>query len=104
MAYKLIATAESRWRGVNAPHFVALVRAGALFHNGVLVERSERWRVNSVRNDTERWRVPSADSLQAFWAPAPLLAGLPSAAWRRRSQAPREPIVASPTPSTSADV
>ena len=41
MAYKLIATAESRWRAVNAPHLVALVRAGALFHNGVLVERSE---------------------------------------------------------------
>ena len=41
MAYKLIATAESRWRAINAPHLVALVRAGALFHNGVLVERSE---------------------------------------------------------------
>ena len=41
MAYKLITTAESRWRAVNAPHLVALVRAGALFHNGVLVERSE---------------------------------------------------------------
>ena len=41
MAYKLIATAESRWRAVNAPHLVALVRAGAVFHNGVLVERSE---------------------------------------------------------------
>jgi putative transposase len=41
MAYKLIATAEARWRAVNAPHLVALVRAGAVFHNGVLVERSE---------------------------------------------------------------
>ena len=41
MAYKLIATAESRWRAVNAPHLVALVRAGAVFHKGVLVERSE---------------------------------------------------------------
>ena len=41
MAYKLITTAESRWRAVNAPHLVALVRAGALFHNGVLVERSK---------------------------------------------------------------
>ena len=41
MAYKLITTAESRWRAVNAPHLVALVRAAALFHNGVLVERSE---------------------------------------------------------------
>jgi transposase-like protein len=41
MAYKLIRTAESRWRAVNAPHLVALVRAGAVFHHGVLVERSE---------------------------------------------------------------
>jgi len=41
MAYKLIATAESRWRAVNAPRLVALVRAGAVFRNGVLVERSE---------------------------------------------------------------
>jgi hypothetical protein len=40
MAYKLITTAESRWRTVNAPHLVALVRAGAVFERGVLVERS----------------------------------------------------------------
>jgi transposase-like protein len=39
MAFKLIEAAQSRWRAVNAPHLVALVRAGALFHNGVLVER-----------------------------------------------------------------
>jgi hypothetical protein len=28
MAYKLIEAAQSRWRAVNAPHLVALVRAG----------------------------------------------------------------------------
>jgi hypothetical protein len=28
MAYKLIDTAQTRWRAVNAPHLVALVRAG----------------------------------------------------------------------------
>ena len=39
MAYKLLRQAESRWRSVNAPHLVALVRAGAVFHRGVLVER-----------------------------------------------------------------
>ena len=39
MAYKLIESAQSRWRAVNAPHLVALVRAGAKFHNGTLVER-----------------------------------------------------------------
>jgi hypothetical protein len=31
MAYKLIDAAQTRWRAVNAPHLVALVRAGAVF-------------------------------------------------------------------------
>ena len=39
MAYKLIDAAQARWRGVNAPHMVALVRAGAVFHKGKLLER-----------------------------------------------------------------
>ena len=39
MAFKLIESAQTRWRMVNAPHLVALVRAGALFVNGKLVER-----------------------------------------------------------------
>jgi putative transposase len=39
MAFKLIEAAQTRWRMVNAPHLVALVRAGALFVNGKLVER-----------------------------------------------------------------
>ena len=41
MAFKLIEAAQSRWRAVNAPHLVALVRAGAKFHNGKLVERPD---------------------------------------------------------------
>jgi putative transposase len=39
MAFKLIEAAQQRWRMVNAPHLVALVRAGATFINGKLVER-----------------------------------------------------------------
>jgi len=39
MAYKLIDAAQGRWRAVNAPHLVALVRAGAVFHKGKLLER-----------------------------------------------------------------
>jgi transposase-like protein len=39
MAYKLIEAAQTRWRAVNAPHLVALVRAGAVFHKGKLLER-----------------------------------------------------------------
>ena len=39
MSYKLIDAAQLRWRAVNAPHLVALVRAGAVFHKGKLLER-----------------------------------------------------------------
>ena len=39
MAYKLIEAAQARWRVVNAPHLVALVRNGAVFHKGKLLER-----------------------------------------------------------------
>jgi transposase-like protein len=41
MAYKLIESAQARWRAVNAPHLVALVRAGAIFIDGKLVERPD---------------------------------------------------------------
>jgi putative transposase len=41
MAFKLIESAQARWRAVNAPHLVALVRAGATFTNGKLVERPQ---------------------------------------------------------------
>jgi putative transposase len=41
MAYKLIESAQARWRAINAPHLVALVRAGMKFEKGVMVERSE---------------------------------------------------------------
>jgi transposase-like protein len=41
MAFKLIESAQARWRAVNAPHLVALVRAGAQFHHGKLIEREQ---------------------------------------------------------------
>ena len=41
MAFKLIEAAQDRWRAVNGPHLVALVRAGATFVNGELVERPD---------------------------------------------------------------
>jgi hypothetical protein len=34
MAFKFIESAQDRWRAVNAPHLIALVRAGATFING----------------------------------------------------------------------
>jgi transposase-like protein len=42
MAFKLIEAAEDRWRAVNGPHLVALVRAGARFEKGVIVEREQQ--------------------------------------------------------------
>jgi putative transposase len=39
MVFKLLEAAEGRWRAVNGPHLVALVRAGARFERGKLVER-----------------------------------------------------------------
>jgi putative transposase len=41
MAFKLLQSAQERWRAVNGPHLVALVRAGARFDKGVMVERPD---------------------------------------------------------------
>ncbi|MDQ1007108.1 transposase-like protein [Streptomyces sp. V4I23] len=41
MVFELIESAQVRWRAVNAPHLVALVRAGARFERGHLVEHPE---------------------------------------------------------------
>jgi hypothetical protein len=43
-ACKLIEAAESRWRAVNGSHLVALVRAGARFEKGMIVEREQQVR------------------------------------------------------------
>jgi transposase-like protein len=42
MTFKLIEAAHDRWRAEGAPHLVALVRAGAVFRDGVLAERPEQ--------------------------------------------------------------
>jgi transposase-like protein len=42
MCFKLIEVQEGRWRRVNAPELVALVRAGAKFVNGRLIERTDK--------------------------------------------------------------
>lgn len=41
MVLKLMLAAQDRWRAVNAPHLVALVRAGAVFKDGQHVERPD---------------------------------------------------------------
>jgi putative transposase len=42
MAFKLIESAQDRWRAINGPKLTALVRAGAKFKKGVLVESSQQ--------------------------------------------------------------
>ena len=41
MVFKLAESAQARWRAITAPKLVALVRAGARFENGHLIERPE---------------------------------------------------------------
>jgi putative transposase len=41
-------TAQARWRAVNAPLFVALVRAGAVFKKRKLVERTTTRRLTEA--------------------------------------------------------
>jgi hypothetical protein len=41
MVFKLAEATQARWRAITAPHLVALVRSGARFENGHLVERPE---------------------------------------------------------------
>ena len=41
MAFKLLEAAQGRWRAVNGPHLVALVRAGARFDKEVMIERPD---------------------------------------------------------------
>jgi putative transposase len=41
MVFKLVESAQARWRAITGAHLVPLVRAGAWFKNGVLVEREE---------------------------------------------------------------
>jgi transposase-like protein len=45
MIFKLMEVAEGRWRRLNGAHLVALVRAGARFENGELVEGTSKEKV-----------------------------------------------------------
>jgi len=41
MAFKLVESAQAHWRSINGPHLAPLVRAGAVFKAGKLVESAE---------------------------------------------------------------
>ena len=78
MAYKLIDAAQARWRAVNAPHLVALVRAGAVFHKGKLLERptditpAEPTAINAERRSPETPRSTGLDNSSPQPQPLPL--------------------------------
>jgi hypothetical protein len=46
MAYKLVDAAQDRWRRIDGHHLVSLVRAGAVFIDGHLQERSPTTQAN----------------------------------------------------------
>jgi hypothetical protein len=62
MAYKLIEAAQTRWRAVNAPHLVALVRAGAQFHKDKLLERPTH-RTQRINRNGGRLKTTSSTGL-----------------------------------------
>jgi transposase-like protein len=41
MVFKLVESAQARWRAVDSPRLVAVVRAGARFERGQLIERTQ---------------------------------------------------------------
>jgi hypothetical protein len=68
MAFKLIEAGQQRWRMVNAPHLVALVRAGATFTNGQLVERPDQDQ-DQQGGARAAWNRPIHRSCQLLGAP-----------------------------------
>ncbi len=41
MVFKLVESAQERWRAITGAHLMALVRSGARCENGALAERTE---------------------------------------------------------------
>jgi hypothetical protein len=80
MAYKLLDAAQARWRCVNAPHLVALVRAGA-------------WRGSAARppplsrpkRSVSRSTICSTESTRVLTAASSIASGRPSS--RRQTNA-----------------
>jgi hypothetical protein len=62
MAFKLIESAQDRWRAVNTTQLVAVVRAGALFIDGKLVERPDEPSTPSAGESQAPHRPPTGTS------------------------------------------
>lgn len=57
MAYKLLEAAQERWRRVDGPGLVPLVRAGATFIDGKLVEREDTRTEEEQQDDNDQERA-----------------------------------------------
>jgi putative transposase len=66
LAFKLLEAAEGRWRRINAPHLVALVRAGEEFPDG----EHEMFQDNSWTGDDSKNGEPVENTSLACAAPA----------------------------------
>jgi len=53
MAYKLLDSAQARWRKITGAELVPLVRAGTTFIDGKLQERSDATTIGASGTDTE---------------------------------------------------
>jgi len=62
LAFKLALSAERHWHKINAPHLVALVRAGVRFHDGVQVESPKR----GLEPETEIVVLPGIAALDSL--------------------------------------
>jgi putative transposase len=51
MAYKPLDAAQDRWRKINAPHLVPLVRAGTVFIDGKHQERTTHHTDTTTQED-----------------------------------------------------
>jgi hypothetical protein len=69
MAFKLIESAQTRWRAVNAPHLVAPVRAGAVFKTGAVHGLTgHAWTPSRLGSLTQVRTLKAADQLQRVHA------------------------------------
>jgi hypothetical protein len=89
MAFKLIESAQARWRAVNAPHLVALVRAGARFEKGKIVERLDE---SGGDQQVERHADPPVLTIPRFRARR----AFPGKTFRRRSNRPAPTDLSTP--------
>ena len=88
MAFKLIEAAQARWRAVNAPHLVALVRAGAKFDNGKSSNAPKPQPPKTMfGTDGRAFHRPLAISVAGLMLPA---SGWPSSRWSSPSRTARQ--------------